>query len=101
MIARRQFLSSAAAVGCVAGAAMSPARILAHDPEEILLWPGAPPGRGEVTGSEKIGPSTRSIPQSSSEASSVLVSIPLAMVSIWSAPDSATIARIRPSSRLS
>ena len=55
MIARRQFLSSAAAVGCVAGAAMSPARILAHDLEEILLWPGAPPGRGEVTGPEKIG----------------------------------------------
>lgn len=51
---RRGFITGTTAL--VMGASLhaaSPAR--AHDWEEIALWPGVPPGRGRVTGPEKIG----------------------------------------------
>ncbi len=55
MIGRRQFLSGVTVAGCVAGVALTPARIFAHEVEDIPLWPGSPPGRGQVRGPEKIG----------------------------------------------
>lgn len=56
MIARRTLLSNLAALtalGVVQLGSAVPA--LAQDREEIRLWPGAPPGRGAVTGPEKLG----------------------------------------------
>lgn len=52
MIGRRTFLSTAALLGTRAtwGDAA-----LAHEIEELLLWPGAPPGRGSPVGPERIG----------------------------------------------
>lgn len=54
MIGRREFLHLAAASGAAASlGAHVPA--FAHAWEEIQLWPGRPPGRGEIAGPEKIG----------------------------------------------
>lgn len=55
MMDRRCLLSGAALAGCAAGLAFTPARILAHPLEEIPLWPGTPPGKGQVSGPEKLG----------------------------------------------
>ena len=59
MIARRGLLHAAAVLAVLAllaGAgplvSVAPAQ---NGPEEILLWPGMPPGNGSVTGPEKIG----------------------------------------------
>lgn len=54
MLGRRTLLRSAA--GLAAAAALgAPGPLDAHEWEEILLWNGRPPGRGAVTGPEKIG----------------------------------------------
>ena len=54
MTSRRTLLRSAA--GLAAAASLVPAAAArAHDWEEIPLWPGRPPGVGNVTGPEKIG----------------------------------------------
>lgn len=54
MIGRRSLLRAGAAMMLLAGAA--PLQPLAAETlEEILLWPGTPPGEGKVTGPEKIG----------------------------------------------
>lgn len=56
MIARRTLLGNLAvlsAIGAVPLGGAVPA--LANEWEEILLWPGTPPGRGGVTGPEKLG----------------------------------------------
>lgn len=56
MIARRDLLGAGAALALLAGAGPL-APVAAGEPasEEILLWPGRPPGNGKVTGPEKIG----------------------------------------------
>lgn len=53
MIDRRDLLMSALAAGgaTMFGSSAAPAQA----PEEIPLWPGSPPGRGTVSGPEKIG----------------------------------------------
>lgn len=56
MIGRRSLLSNLAlltAIGAMPLAGAAPA--LAEEWEEIPLWPGQPPGRGGVTGPEKLG----------------------------------------------
>ena len=56
MIARRtllQNLTALTAIGAVQLGSIMPA--MAHEWEEIPLWPGKPPGRGGVTGPEKLG----------------------------------------------
>lgn len=54
MLDRRSLIGRSAALAMLAGA--SPALALDEAPlEEIALWPGSPPGRGGVTGPEKIG----------------------------------------------
>ena len=54
MIDRRALLGGSAALTVIAAA--PPALALSEQPlEEIKLWPGAPPGKGGVTGPEKIG----------------------------------------------
>ena len=54
MIGRRTMLGTGASLALLSLA--SPVLALGDDtPEEILLWPGTPPGKGEVTGPEKIG----------------------------------------------
>ena len=56
MISRREGLRGGAML--LAGAMLvGAAPLLAHDHEEMMLWPGTPPGRGHVTGPEKIGES--------------------------------------------
>ena len=55
MIDRRNFLSVAAFPAGAAGVTISSTPALAHPIEERELWPGTPPGRGGVTGPEKIG----------------------------------------------
>lgn len=59
MIARRGLLHAAALLALLAllaGAAPLVSVAAAQNgPEEILLWPGTPPGNGSVTGPEKIG----------------------------------------------
>lgn len=55
MISRRQGLKSGAALIAALTLAGAAAPALAHDYEEIPLWPGSPPGAGRVTGPEKIG----------------------------------------------
>ena len=57
MIARRNLLSAGAALALFAGSAPLPvsAALAESAPEEILLWPGHPPGNGNVSGPEKIG----------------------------------------------
>jgi acetyl esterase/lipase len=59
MIARRGLLHAAAVLAVLAllagaGPLVSVAAAQ-NGPEEILLWPGMPPGNGSVTGPEKIG----------------------------------------------
>lgn len=54
MIGRRSLIARATLLGLTAG--LAPALPLrAMEPEEILLWPGQPPGRGGTSGPEKIG----------------------------------------------
>lgn len=56
MIARRTLLQNLAAltaIGAVQFSAAAPA--FANAWEEILLWPGQPPGKGGTTGPEKLG----------------------------------------------
>ena len=56
MIARRtllQNLAALSAVGAIQLGSFMPA--FAEEREEILLWPGKPPGQGGVTGPEKVG----------------------------------------------
>lgn len=55
MPSRRDLLVSAGAM-CAAslGPAFTPAR--AHEYEDILLWPGRPPGKGGPAGPEVVGP---------------------------------------------
>lgn len=57
MIERRHLLEAAAGLALLAGAGpLVPLAAAAEGaPEEILLWPGTPPGNGSVTGPEKIG----------------------------------------------
>lgn len=55
MISRRQGLKGGAALLAAMAAAGAPVPALAHEYEEIVLWPGTPPGEGGVTGPEKIG----------------------------------------------
>lgn len=54
MIARRTMIGGSAALALLAGAwPLSP--LAAAAPDEILLWPGRPPGNGGVTGPEVLG----------------------------------------------
>jgi acetyl esterase/lipase len=53
MIDRRTLVSATLAAGVAGTLPIAPAR--ANELEEIPLWPGTPPGRGTVSGSEKIG----------------------------------------------
>jgi acetyl esterase/lipase len=59
MIARRGLLHAAALLALLALLAGAGPLVLVasaqNGPEEILLWPGTPPGNGSVTGPEKIG----------------------------------------------
>lgn len=59
MIKRRDLLGAGAALVLLgaAGPVASHAGGTPAAPEEILLWPGNPPGKGSVTGPEKIGAS--------------------------------------------
>ena len=53
MLSRRVLLEAS---GVLAASALVPTVALsAHETEEILLWPGRPPGKGGPTGPEKIG----------------------------------------------
>ncbi|WP_373488397.1 alpha/beta hydrolase, partial [Blastomonas sp.] len=54
MIARRTLIGRSAALALLVSA-LPVLPLAAAAPEEILLWPGTPPGRGGVTGAEKIG----------------------------------------------
>jgi acetyl esterase/lipase len=54
MIGRRTMIRAGVALALLAGS--TPVLPLAAEtPEEILLWPGTPPGNGKVIGPEKIG----------------------------------------------
>jgi acetyl esterase/lipase len=53
-ITRRMLMGAWAALALLAGA-MPVLPLAAAAPEEILLWPGKPPGNGGVTGPEKLG----------------------------------------------
>jgi acetyl esterase/lipase len=56
MIARRTLLQNLAALTAIgAGQLGSAMPAMAEEREEIPLWPGKPPGRGGVTGPEKLG----------------------------------------------
>lgn len=56
MIARRSLLALAMLVALLAGAGPLTGLALAETaPEEILLWPGTPPGNGKVEGPEVVG----------------------------------------------
>lgn len=54
MITRRTMVGHSAALALLAGA-MPAATMAQGEVEEIRLWPGTAPGRGEVTGPEVIG----------------------------------------------
>lgn len=54
MIARRTLIAGAATL-LVASTWPGGAVLKAHEFEEILLWPGTPPGKGAVSGPERIG----------------------------------------------
>ena len=54
MFGRRAFLGGATGASVLA-ASNHAMPALASSPEEIPLWPGQPPGRGGVTGPEKLG----------------------------------------------
>lgn len=56
MIARRTLLQNLAVLTAISALHMCGAMpAFAEEREEILLWPGKPPGRGGVTGPEKLG----------------------------------------------
>ena len=56
MIARRTLLQNLAALSAVGAVQLGSAMpAFAEEREEILLWPGKPPGHGGVTGREKVG----------------------------------------------
>lgn len=55
MIARRALLAGTIMLGTVFGAGLGTPSSRAAEPEEILLWPGRPPGPGGPTGPEVIG----------------------------------------------
>jgi acetyl esterase/lipase len=55
MIVRRLFLVLAGALALLSAGGAPLAASDEAGPEEILLWPGTPPGNGKVTGAEKIG----------------------------------------------
>jgi acetyl esterase/lipase len=56
MIARRTLLQNLAALTAIGALQLGGAApVMAQDWEEIPLWPGKPPGRGGVTGPEKLG----------------------------------------------
>lgn len=56
MIARRNLLGAGAALALLAGVVpLASSAVAESGPEEIVLWPGRPPGNGNVTGPEKIG----------------------------------------------
>lgn len=56
MIARRTLLQNLAALTAIGAVQLGGAvPAIATDWEEIPLWPGKPPGRGGVTGPEKLG----------------------------------------------
>ncbi len=56
MIARRTLLQNLAALTAIGAIQMGGAvPAMAQEREEILLWPGNPPGGGGVTGPEKLG----------------------------------------------
>ena len=55
MTARRLFVLLAAALALLAPALPLAAQTAAAATDEILLWPGTPPGNGKVTGPEKLG----------------------------------------------
>lgn len=56
MIARRTLLGNLAALTALGAVQLgSAAPALAEEREEIRLWPGPPPGRGGVSGPEKLG----------------------------------------------
>lgn len=54
MFARRMMIVASAALALLA-AAFPAFPLAAAAPEDILLWPGTPPGNGAVTGPEKLG----------------------------------------------
>jgi acetyl esterase/lipase len=55
MIDRRNLIASSAMLAALLGPLNTIAISAQTPPEEIMLWPGAPPGNGGVTGPEKIG----------------------------------------------
>lgn len=58
MIARRRLLEGGVLMALLAGTGRFTAQAAERSaPEEIVLWPGRPPGNGSVTGPEKIGAS--------------------------------------------
>jgi len=54
LLGRRALLQSAAGLATVTALGTA-GQLQAHDWEEIPLWPGQPPGKGNVAGPEKIG----------------------------------------------
>ncbi len=57
MIARRALIALGVMLAVLAGVvpALPLAAAVSSEREEIMLWPGSPPGNGKVTGPEKIG----------------------------------------------
>jgi len=56
MMSRRAALGGAAGM-LAASALVRPGLLRAEEFEEILLWPGTPPGKGKISGPEKVGTS--------------------------------------------
>ena len=54
MIGRRSVLGGGIALAALAQTRLGGAA-RGHEPEEILLWPGTPPGKGGVSGPERLG----------------------------------------------
>ncbi|WP_336987246.1 alpha/beta hydrolase [Altererythrobacter aquiaggeris] len=54
MIGRRTLLGGGLALTAVAQTRFT-SSALGHEPEDIMLWPGPPPGKGGASGAEKIG----------------------------------------------
>lgn len=55
MIARRTLIGGGGAVLALLAGVLPALPLAAAGPEEILLWPGTPPGKGGVAGPEKLG----------------------------------------------
>lgn len=56
MIARRRLLEGGVLLALLGGTGrLAPLAAAQSAPEDVLLWPGRPPGNGSVTGPEKIG----------------------------------------------